>query len=174
LTRLRIIGIDPGIARTGFGVIDFISGQLTLLEYGCIQTPASLPAPVRLQQIYNKLQEILNRHKPSQFAIEELFFNKNSRTALAVGEGRGVAILTAASANLPVCEYTPLQIKQAVTGYGRSTKQQVRYMVKAILKLKELPNPDDIADALAVAICHAYMATKNQLINHTGTTLMNL
>lgn len=171
---MRIIGVDPGIARTGFGVIDFISGQLTPREYGCIQTCASLPAPVRLQQIYRELQEILNRCKPSQFAIEELFFNKNSRTALAVGEGRGVAILTAANINLPVCEYTPLQIKQAVAGYGRATKQQVRYMVKAILKLKELPNPDDIADALAVAICHAYTAAKNQLVNKKNNNLINI
>lgn len=168
---MRIIGVDPGIARTGFGVIDFVSEQFTTLEYGCIQTCASLPAPVRLQQIYHELQEVLNRHKPSQFAIEELFFNKNSRTALAVGEGRGVTILAAANANLPVCEYTPLQIKQAVVGYGQSTKQQVQYMVKAILKLKELPNPDDIADALAVAICHAYTAAKNQLVNKKRGTI---
>lgn len=164
---MRIIGIDPGIARMGFGVIDFASGRFTTPDFGCIETDAALSTSLRLQRIYRELREILDKHKPSQFAIEELFFNKNSRTAMAVGQARGVAILTAANAGLPVYEYTPLQIKQGIVGYGRSTKHQVRYMVQAILKLKETPALDDITDALAVAICHAYVGTSMlQQVNH--------
>lgn len=160
---MRIIGVDPGTARTGFGIIDFSADRFAVVDYGYIKTGADLLLPARLQLIYAQLQKIIQDFRPERFAIEELFFNKNVRTAMGVGEARGVAVLAAARAGLMISEYTPLQVKQAVVGYGRATKQQVKYMVKAILGLPEPPTPDDVTDALAAAICDAFSSSGRNL-----------
>jgi crossover junction endodeoxyribonuclease RuvC len=148
------MGLDPGTAITGYGLIKYDGSRFSMIDCGCIRTSPESPLSERLQIIYRELTDVIRQYKPEQFAIEELFFNKNARTALAVGHARGVAMLAASSAGLPVFEYTPLQVKQAVTGFGRAAKTQVQFMVKAILALPEAPEPDDVADALAVAICH--------------------
>lgn len=153
---MRILGIDPGTAITGFGIIDYLGNKFTVVNYNCIRTPAGQNLDQRLLTVYRELGELLDRYKPEEVAVEELFFNKNVKTALAVGHSRGVAILAAAGRGLPVFEYTPLQVKQAVVGYGRADKTQVQFMVKTILNLQAAPKPDDVADALAVAICHAH------------------
>lgn len=149
-----IMGLDPGTAITGYGLIKYDGSRFSMIDCGCIRTSPESPLSERLQIIYRELTDVIRQYKPEQFAIEELFFNKNARTALAVGHARGVAMLAASSAGLPVFEYTPLQVKQAVTGFGRAAKTQVQFMVKTILALPEAPEPDDVADALAVAICH--------------------
>lgn len=155
---MRILGVDPGTALTGYGVLDYTGSDFFLVESGCIRTrPGESPAK-RLYFLYRQLEDIILRCRPQCLAVEELFFNRNARTALAVGQARGVVLLAAAAANLLVGEYTPLQVKQAVAGYGRADKAQVQFMVKTILGLSEPPRPDDVADALAVAICHAHMA----------------
>ncbi|MGI6284496.1 crossover junction endodeoxyribonuclease RuvC [Neomoorella humiferrea] len=157
---MLILGIDPGTAIMGYGLIEAGSGgALQAFAYGCIRTPAELKTSRRLVMIYDRLREIIKEHHPDIMAVEELFFNKNSRTAMAVGQARGVAILAAAHGAVPVAEYTPLEVKQAVTGYGRAPKEQVQRMVQTLLGLKNRPEPDDVADALAVAICHASMAS---------------
>ncbi|MCS5694495.1 crossover junction endodeoxyribonuclease RuvC [Desulfofundulus thermocisternus] len=153
---MRVIGIDPGTAITGYGIIDLEGNRLSVVAYDCITTQPTMPMPFRLQHLYRQLEMVLRQYRPRQFAVEELFFHKNVRTALAVGQARGVAILAAVNAGLAVAEYTPLQVKQAVVGYGRAAKEQVQYMVRALLGLPEVPRPDDVADALAVAICHAH------------------
>ncbi|MGE5329162.1 MAG: crossover junction endodeoxyribonuclease RuvC [Deltaproteobacteria bacterium] len=153
-----ILGIDPGVATTGYGVISYEGNKFKVLEYGAILTKSNVELPKRLLSINNEIIAIIQRLNPQVFAIEELFFNKNIKTALTVGHARGVAILSAANQNLPVYEYTPLQVKQAVVGYGRADKNQVQQMVKIMLGLNEIPKPDDVADALAVAICHAHSA----------------
>lgn len=160
---MRVMGVDPGTARTGFGIVDFLAERFTVVEYGYIQTSAGTSLPGRLQLIYEELQKIITKFRPGRFAVEELFFNKNSRTAMSVGQARGVTVLAAARSGLLVAEYTPLQVKQAVVGYGQATKQQVKYMVKVILGLPEPPAPDDVTDALAVAICDAFSATGRKL-----------
>ncbi|NLJ77113.1 MAG: crossover junction endodeoxyribonuclease RuvC [Peptococcaceae bacterium] len=152
-----IMGVDPGTAITGYGLVRYRGNSYSLVECGCVRTSAKQPLSDRLYTIYRELTGIIKQYQPGQFAVEELFFNKNARTALAVGHARGVAMLAAASAGLPVFEYTPLQVKQAVTGYGRAAKEQVQYMVKTILSLTQAPSPDDVADALAVAICHGQL-----------------
>ena len=152
-----IMGVDPGTAITGYGLVRYNGSRYSLVECGCIRTSPDLPMSARLQTIYRELVGIIRHYQPEQFAVEELFFSKNARTALAVGHARGVAMLAASSSDLPVFEYTPLQVKQAVTGYGRAAKEQVQYMVKTILALPEAPAPDDVADALAVAICHGQL-----------------
>ncbi len=153
---MLILGIDPGTAITGYGIIDVQGNKLAVVDYGCIRTESNLPLFRRLQIIYKEINRLIEEFKPDHFAIEELFFNKNTRTALAVGQARGVALLSAADAGLEIAEYTPLQVKQAVVGYGRADKGQVQYMVKTILCLNEAPKPDDTADALALAICHSH------------------
>lgn len=153
---MRILGIDPGTAITGFGVIDFLGNKFSVVHYGCIRTPAGQALDLRLCHVFEQLGLLLEEYRPDQFAIEELFFNKNVKTALAVGHSRGVAMLAAALRKVPVFEYTPLQVKQAVVGYGRAEKAQVQFMVKTILGLEQVPKPDDVADALAIAICHAH------------------
>lgn len=153
---MRIIGIDPGIGRTGWGIIEVRSGKLEVGSYGCIETFKDQKVEERLLVLYKKLGELLDEAKPDAFAIEELFFNTNTSTALTVGQARGVAFLTAAERNIPIAVYTPLQVKIAVTGYGRAEKRQVGQMVKTMLHLKEMPKPDDTADALAIAIAHAF------------------
>lgn len=151
-----ILGVDPGIAITGFGVINFVGNKFSVIDYGAVLTPAGQPLPERLLSIQNQLSRIIEQHKPDAFAIEELFFAKNVKTALTVGHGRGVSVLCAAQAGLDIFEYTPLQVKQALVGYGRADKKQIQQMTKVILNLKEVPKPDDVADALAIAVCHAH------------------
>ena len=153
-----ILGLDPGIAITGYGLVRYDGNTLTAMDYGVITTPAHTPLPVRLRTIYHELTALVARHRPTETAVEELFFARNVRTALAVGHARGVILLALAEVGLPVHEYTPLQVKQAVVGYGQGTKQQVQEMVRMLLDLDAIPQPDDAADALAVAICHAHSA----------------
>ena len=150
-----ILGIDPGIADTGFGVIRQEAGRLTCLAYGSIKTAAKTPLPDRLNIINLELGKIISKYSPDLVAAEELFFCKNVKTALVVGQARGVILLTARQNNLEVKEYTPLEVKQAVSSYGKADKGQVQRMVKLLLNLKEIPKPDDAADALAIAICAA-------------------
>jgi len=151
-----ILGIDPGIADTGFGIISKAdNGQLTCFDYGSIKTNAKTKTADRLEIINKELNKIIKKHQPNLMAIEQLFFCKNVKTALIVGQARGVAILTAKQNKIPVIEFTPLQVKQAVAAYGQASKIQVQKMVKLLLNLKQLPEPDDAADALAIAICAA-------------------
>lgn len=151
------IGIDPGTATTGYGIVkDASDGRLTEICHGVIRTDSKTPYPLRLKAIHNELTAIIEQYNPQSIAIEELFFNRNVSTAMTVGQARGVVILTGVLADLDVSEYTPLQVKEAVTGYGRAEKIQVQQMVKTLLGLVEIPRPDDAADALAVAICHLH------------------
>lgn len=149
-----ILGIDPGIAIVGYGIIECKGNHFKALDYGCITTDSSLLFPERLKIVYDELIKLIDKYNPDDFAIEELFFNKNAKTVIKVGQARGVEVLAAINKNLPIYEYTPLQIKQAVVGYGRAEKHQIQEMVKLLLNLKQIPKPDDVADALAVAICH--------------------
>jgi len=158
-----ILAIDPGTATTGYGVIEHEGNRFKVKDYGVVSTDSKLAPELRLQEIYERLKNIIARHRPDCFVIEQLFFNSNTRTALAVGQARGVCLLVAADGGLPVAEYTPLQVKQAVVGYGRAEKAQVQQMVKAILNLREIPKPDDAADALALAICHAHSYRANDI-----------
>jgi crossover junction endodeoxyribonuclease RuvC len=152
---MLVIGIDPGTARTGYGLVETsISGALKLIRYGVINTPAGDPMAQRLTQLHDELQAIIAEFKPEMAAVEQLFFQKNVSTALSVGQARGVVLLTLAVAGLPIEEYSPQDVKQAVTGYGAADKTQMQRMVKTLLSMKKLPKPDDAADALAVAICH--------------------
>lgn len=154
---MRIIGIDPGTGILGFGVIDAERGVTKLVDAGVITTPAHTPLPDRLEEIYNGLTDIIRDTKPSMMAIEKLFFAQNVTTAMSVSHARGVAMLTGKQANLQIEEYTPLQIKQTLTGYGKAGKKQVQEMVRLQLKLKDVPKPDDCADALAAAIMCAFI-----------------
>lgn len=149
-----ILGVDPGTAITGYGILEHLANKFKLLEYGTIRSSNQDDPAARLYEIYQGISGIIDKYKPEQMAVEELFFNKNARTALVVGQARGVIMLAGHLKGLPVFEYTPLQVKQAVVGYGRAEKQQVQFMVKAILNLEVVPKPDDAADALAIAICH--------------------
>lgn len=149
-----ILGIDPGTATTGYGLIKKRSQKYEVLDYGCILTPAKAPLSERLGLLADELDEIINKNKPDHLAVEELFFAANTKTAIDVGHARGVILLTGRTNGLSIFEYTPLQIKLAITGYGRADKKQMQQMVKILLALDELPNPDDAADALAIAICH--------------------
>lgn len=152
---MKILGVDPGTATTGFAVIDAQAGKRNVLDYGVIVTPADHDMPQRLQAIYDDLSELVRQYEPDCIAIEQLFFTNNITTGISVGQARGVVMLVGAQNNLSFAEYTPLQVKQAVTGYGKATKQQVQQMVKTILGLNTVPKPDDAADALAIAICHS-------------------
>ncbi len=157
MSGMIILGIDPGTAITGYGVIQTNrSGQVRTLGYGAIRTPANERVDLRLRNIYDQLSLLLDEFEPDALAIEQLFFNRNVTNALAVGQARGVVILAAAQRTIAVAEYTPLQVKQAVTGQGRADKDQVGYMVRLLLGLQAVPKPDDTADALAVGICHAF------------------
>jgi len=154
---LLFIGIDPGTATTGYGLIrERQDGSLEVIDYGVILTPAKTPMPERLLKLNDSLAELLALHQPQSGAVEKLFFQSNVRTALSVGQARGVALLALAQAKVQVAEYTPMEVKQAVVGYGGADKQQVQHMVRALLDLPEIPRPDDAADALAVAICHIH------------------
>lgn len=158
-----ILGIDPGIARLGWGLIINTQGKLKIIDYGCFETSATTPEPLRLAEIYEFLIKLIKFHKPDVLSIEELFFAANARTALTVGQARGVIILSATQSKLHVNSYTPLQVKQALTGYGRADKNQIQLMVKSILNLKVIPKPDDAADALAIAITHAFSYKINEI-----------
>ena len=151
---MRILGLDPGTATTGYGIVDVVEGEFTAVTYGVIKTPATMPMPQRLQQIQQELQQLLDEYKPDAVGIEELFFGRNVTTAITVGQARGVLLLTLANAGLPIGEYSPPKIKDAVTGYGKADKAQVQMMVRNLLDLEETPRPDDAADGLAVAITH--------------------
>lgn len=150
-----ILGIDPGLAIVGWGVVESINGRVRPIAYGAIRTPAHTKTEARLLTIQNDLETIIEKYKPDEMAVEELFFNTNITTAITVAEARGVIICTAHKLGVKVSEYTPLQVKQAVVGYGKAEKHQVIAMVTSILKLKSPPKPDDTADAVAIAICHA-------------------
>ena len=154
-----ILGIDPGVATIGFGVLRAERGKNTLLQYGVITTPAGIPLSRRLVQISEDMEQLIRRFKPDEMAVEELFFSKNITTGIAVAHGRGVILLAAEKLGVPVFEYTPMQVKQAVVGYGGAEKRQVMLMTQRLLGMKEVPRPDDAADALAIAICHSRAAT---------------
>lgn len=156
---MRILGIDPGIAIVGFGLIESNRGSVRMLQYGAVTTEAGLPLATRLAQIENDMTALIAQLKPDEIAVEELFFSKNITTGIAVAHGRGVILCTAERLGVPIFEYTPMQVKQAVAGYGLADKKQVMDMTKRLLKLKAVPKPDDAADALAIAICHARSAT---------------
>jgi len=151
-----IMGIDPGFAITGYGIVKYEGNKFSVIDYGAVTTKASMPFPDRLLLLDRSLEEIITKYKPSVVSVEELFFNKNIKTAISAAHGRGVALVCAARCGIEVAEYTPLQVKQAIVGYGRAEKTQVQQMVKMILNLPEIPKPDDVADALAVAICHGH------------------
>lgn len=156
---MRIIGIDPGTGILGFGVIDAdTKGSFKLVDAGVIKTPAHTPLDERLEEIYDSLQEIISETKPDVMSVEKLFFSRNVTTAMSVSHARGVAILAGRKGGLPIGEYTPMQIKQTLTGYGKADKKQVQEMVRLQLGLKEIPKPDDAADALAAAITHSLMS----------------
>ncbi len=151
-----ILGIDPGTATTGYGVIDRSGSKIKFVDCGVILTSKSLPMPERLLAIYDKLNELMNKHQPDCMATEQLFFSNNVTTAMHVGAAVGVVLLAAAQRSIPLREYRPAEVKMAVVGYGAAEKQQVQFMVKSLLALEKAPKPDDAADALAIAICHAH------------------
>ena len=166
---MRILGIDPGIAIMGYGVIETDGQRSVPLDFGCIITTAGTPMPDRLLAVYREVSEIIKRYQPDVMAVEKLFFAKNANSAMQVGEARGVVVLAGCHADMPVYEYTPLQVKQAVVGYGRAEKQQVQQMVKILLGLAKIPKPDDAADALAIAICHAHTGKLQAALTRGGT-----
>jgi len=161
---MLVIGIDPGTASTGYGLVrENEGGSLEAIDFGVIETSTKLPISERLSIIFHRLVEISNLHRPESGAVEKLFFQRNVRTAISVGQGRGVAMLALAETMVGITEYTPLEVKQAVTGYGKADKNQIQQMVKALLLLNEIPKPDDAADALAVAICHIHSSKSKRL-----------
>ncbi|MDU0331527.1 crossover junction endodeoxyribonuclease RuvC [Paenibacillus sp. 3LSP] len=162
---MRILGIDPGIAIVGFGFIDKQGNKVTPVQYGCIQTEAHTPEEERLMHVYEAMVQLIDKYKPDAVAFEKLFFNRNVTTAMSVSQARGVLVLAAAHKGLPIAEYTPMQVKQAIVGYGKAEKRQVQEMTRMFLKLQAIPKPDDVADALSVAICHAHSYTLNSKIN---------
>ena len=163
----HVMGLDPGTATTGYGIVEGEIDSLVLVEYGAIITPAGLPMPERLGLIYDRLSELLSRHVIAALSVEKLFFNRNVSTVLMVGQARGVMLLAAYQARIPVYEYTPLEVKQALVGYGRASKDQMQQMVRMILRLDHAPRPDDAADALANAICHVQSARMRDLIRNS-------
>ena len=156
---MRILGIDPGYGITGFGIVDAQRNNFQLLQYGAITTPAGTDFPLRLQMIYNDMTELLMVAKPDAVAIEELFFGQNVTTGIGVAQSRGVILLAIQQAGIPIYQYKPMQVKQSVVGYGNATKHQVQDMTKRILHLQSTPKPDDAADAIAIALCHARSST---------------
>ncbi len=165
---MRIIGIDPGVAITGYGVVDEVNGSFLRADSGCIRTSQDLPPAARLEQIFHRIMTLIGDFKPQAIALEKLFFNKNTRTALQVGEARGIVMLAAALSKVELFEYTPLQVKQAVAGYGRAEKGQVQRMVELLLQLPQKPAADDEADALAVALCHLQHRRWNDAVRRGG------
>jgi crossover junction endodeoxyribonuclease RuvC len=161
---MRILGIDPGYGRTGYGVIETIGNRIKSIEYGCIETKPNTPMPDRLFDIYGAVKEIIERLQPDALAIEQLFFAKNVTTGLDVAQARGVVLLAAREANLQIGEYTPMQVKQSLVGYGKAEKKQIQEMVRMFLGLATIPRPDDAADGLAIAITHAHTAPFNNRV----------
>ncbi len=151
-----ILGIDPGYAIVGWGVIEYTSNRFTVVDYGAVTTEAGTPFNDRLKAVYDGINSIMKRYSPEALSIEKLFYNTNAKTVIDVAQARGVINLAAVQNNIPIFEYTPLQVKQSVVGYGRAEKKQVQEMTRVILKLAKIPKPDDTADALAMAICHAH------------------
>lgn len=166
--KMIIIGIDPGYAIVGIGVVEYVGNKFRMLEYNAITTPAGMPTVERLKKIYTEMTMYIDKYKPNAVAIEELFFNSNQKTAINVAQARGVLLVAVANKNVPISEYTPLQVKQSVTGYGRADKKQIQSMVKMILGLNVIPKPDDAADALALAICHAHSNKMNNMLGMNG------
>jgi crossover junction endodeoxyribonuclease RuvC len=165
---MAVLGIDPGTAITGYGIVEEArDGSLTAVTYGVIETPSGLEMSARLLILHRQLTEILLLHHPQSGAVEKLFFQRNVRTALSVGQARGVVLLALEEQEVPVGEYTPLEVKQAVVGYGGADKHQVQVMVQALLGLLEIPKPDDAADALAIAICHLHNNKYQRLVNES-------
>lgn len=165
-----ILGIDPGIARTGYGIIDLLNNnKYRVLDFGVIETHQSLPLSKRLVQLHSELLKLIKTYSPVEIAIEELFFSKNTKTAMVVSQARGVLVLACSQKDIPAFEYTPLQVKQGITGFGKADKDQVSKMVMLLLQLKEKPKPDDAADALAIAVCHA-----NNVSNSIHTSLCSI
>lgn len=162
---MRIIGIDPGYAIVGVGVVDYVKNKFYPVKFGAVDTPADTPFNTRLRIIYDTVAQVIAETKPQCMSIEKLYFNSNQKTAIEVAEARGVILLAAIQAGIPVFEYTPLQIKQSLVGYGRAEKRQVMEMIKSFLNLEKVPKPDDTADALALAVCHA---------NYSGTDYSRL
>ncbi|HZJ83955.1 MAG TPA: crossover junction endodeoxyribonuclease RuvC, partial [Syntrophomonadaceae bacterium] len=158
-----ILGIDPGTATTGYGIINYRAGKYQMSDYGTIITPANLEMPLRLAKIYGDLDELILKYSPDVVAVEHLYYQKNAKTVITVAQSRGVILVTAANRGIEVAEYTPLQVKQAVVGYGRADKKQVQFMVQKLLAMPDLPRPDDAADALAVAICHSHSYKLNRI-----------
>lgn len=154
-----ILGIDPGVATIGFGVIEASRQGNTLIQYGTITTPPGIPLSNRLLQIFDDMEELIHTFHPDEMAVEELFFNTNITTGISVAHGRGVILLAAEKLGVPIYEYTPMQVKQAVVGFGKAEKKQVMLMTQRLLHMKQIPRPDDAADALAIAICHSRSAT---------------
>lgn len=167
---MRILGIDPGYAIVGFGLVEAQRAQHRLLQYGTITTPADMEFPERLRTIYEDMLQLLDALKPDALAIEELFFGQNVTTGIGVSHGRGVILLAAAQRNIPIFEYKPMQVKQAVCGYGKAEKRQVIDMTRRLLQMKEAPKPDDAADAIAIALCHARSHTS--LLSEQNLTKM--
>ncbi|GGE27209.1 crossover junction endodeoxyribonuclease RuvC [Marinithermofilum abyssi] len=165
---MRIMGIDPGIAIVGYGVLDQRGNQLKPVDYGSIQTEAGLPTSTRLKQIYDAATHLMEKYRPDVVAIEKLYFNRNVTTAFTVGQARGVLMLAAEEAGAVITEYTPLQVKMAVVGYGQAQKRQIQEMVKMLLNLPRIPRPDDVADALGVAICQAHSTTFEHRLDKGG------
>lgn len=165
---IRILGIDPGYATVGYGVIDYDKAQFSVINYGAIITGTDTPFEERLAEIYTDLCEIIKAYNPHFMAVEKLFFTTNQKTAIDVSQARGVILLAAVSNKVKIAEYTPLQVKQSVTGYGKAVKSQVQEMTKRILNLPVIPKPDDTADALAIAICHAhsFSSYRTKIVNH--------
>ncbi len=166
VSALRVMGIDPGYAIAGYGIVDGKANALQAVTFGAVTTKAHTPMPDRLHEIYTDFTELLATFRPDAVAVESLFYQSNKTTAIAVAEARGVILLSAKQAGATVFEYTPLQVKQGVTGYGKAAKRQVQQMVVRLLQLKAVPKPDDAADALAIAICHAHAAHSAQLGRH--------
>ena len=160
---MRILGIDPGLAIIGYGVIDVDKGNFKVVDYGVITTPKEETIPVRLAMIWDRVNLLISKFKPDHIAMEELFFTNNKTTGIIVSEARGVLLLAAVQSPAKLYEYTPMQIKQAITGYGKADKQQMQNMVRILLKLDSIPKPDDAADALAVAICHGQTSRFNEM-----------
>lgn len=160
-----ILGIDPGIAIVGYGVVEYKNNKFRTIDYGAITTPAKMENTKRLEMIYKGMSQLFEAYEIDEVSVEELFFNKNVKTAITVAQARGVILLASTHSKKPVYEYTPLQIKQGVVGYGRASKTQVQMMVTSFLNLREVPKPDDVADALAIAICHAHSNSLDKTLN---------
>jgi crossover junction endodeoxyribonuclease RuvC len=161
---MLVLGVDPGLATTGYGIVRETAEGLHSVTYGVVKIPPAPALPGRLQQLYRELSALIREYRPDESAVEELFFSRNVRTAMSVGQARGVALLALADAGLPVTEYTPLTVKQAISGFGGADKVQMQTMVKMLLRLESIPRPDDAADALAVAICHLHSVRLNRAV----------